>query len=169
MNDNQLPLTDLNAVREGCNCPLIDPAAWDKCSIRFHNKLFVRVATAHVLHIPLSMGSVFRRTYAAIKAGDALPADFVVLTDDASLWRGVHYFAVTKEVVGLEHVRMSGNFVTRVFDGPYRDAYIWVREMREDIALMGHRMGRLFFYYTTCPNCAEARGSNYVVAFGEVL
>lgn len=166
---NELPLTDLASVLPGCNCPVIDPAAWDKKAFNFHDKLFVQVRTANIVHVPLNMGSVFRRTYAAIKVADALPSDFAILSDDHSLWRGTHYFAVTKDVPGLTHVRLTGNFVTRVFDGPYRDAYIWVREMREDIALMGHRSGRLFFYYTTCPTCAETRGTNYVVAFGEVL
>jgi hypothetical protein len=169
MDTNQLPVTDFSTLEPGCCCPPFDPKAWDKLSLTFDNKFFVRVKTRSLLHIPLNMSPVFARTWATIKAAGAEDVRFAVLTDDSSLWRGWHYFPVTKDVPGIENVRLSGRFVTRVFEGPYRDAYVWVREMREDIALTGHRMGRLFFFYTTCPKCAARRAHNYVVGIGETL
>ena len=169
METNLLPRTDLNRLEDGCCCPPFDPKAWHLLDLHFQDKLFVRARTRSLFHIPLNMSAVFFHTWAAIKAADAADSRFAILTDDQSLWHGEHYFAVTKDVPGLETVRLSGDFITRVFEGPYRDAYVWVREMTEDIADMGRRMGRLYFYYATCPKCAEKRGQNYVVGIGEVL
>jgi hypothetical protein len=169
LNTNFLPYTNLDLLEPGCCCPAFDPKAWDQLDLHFRDKLFVHFRTRSLFHIPLNMSAAFFDTWEAIKAAGAEDGQFAILSNDESKWRGEHYFAVTKEVPGLHNVRLTGDFVTRVFEGPYRDAYIWVNEMREDIALMGHRMGRLFFYYTTCPKCAERRGKNYVVGVGEVV
>ena len=169
MDTNFLPFTDLNPIAPACRCLPFDPAKWDRLHLHFRDKLFVHAQTRCVLHIPLNMGAVFDETWAAISAADAIDPGFVILSDDQSLWRGHHYFAVRHEVPGLEAVRLSGDFVTRVFEGPYRHAYIWVREMQADIEEAGGKMGRLFFYYTSCPKCAERLGHNYVVGIGEVI
>ena len=169
MNTDPIPLIDLDLVEPGCNCPRFDPARWDKLRLRFEDKLFVHARTRSILHIPLNMSAVFSYTAERIKAAGADDRRCIILTDDQSSWHSDHFFAVTKEVPELEHVRISGDFITRVFEGPYRDAYIWVGEMRHDIEERGRTMGWLFFYYVTCPKCAERRGQNYVVAVGEVV
>jgi hypothetical protein len=169
MDVNRLPVTDLTKLEINCCCPRFDPDAWDKLDLHFKDKRFVRAKTRSLFHVPLNMASVFARTWSAVKAVGADDDEFVILSDDSSMWRGEHFFSVTKEVPGLDNVRLTGDYVSRVFEGPYRDAYIWVNEMREDIAQMGRKMGRLFFYYTTCPNCAEKRGKNYVVGVAQVV
>jgi hypothetical protein len=169
MEPNRLPVTDFTKLEPGCCCPAFDPTPWDNLDLHFRDRRFVRATTHSVMHIPLDMGPVFGRTWEAIKAAGAADPEFIILSNDSSAWRGEHFFTVTKDVPGLENVTLTGDFVTRVFEGPYRDAYVWVGEMRSDIEDMGRKMGRLFFYYTTCPKCAEKRGKNYVVGIGEVL
>ena len=51
-----------------------------------------------------------------------------MLSTDPSPWRGEHYFSVSKEVPNADNVTLSGLFLTKVFEGPYRDAGKWVRE-----------------------------------------
>lgn len=169
MGGNNIPCTDFNKLEPGYCCPAFDPAAWDKLELHFKDKQFVHATTRSLFHIPLNIAKVFARTWGAVAAAGAGDPEFIVLSNDCSPWRGQHYFAVTKEVPGLDNVTLTGNFITRVFEGRYRDARLWVNEMREDIALMGRTMGRLFFYYTSCPKCAEKRGKNYVVGVGEVI
>jgi hypothetical protein len=90
------------------------------------------------------------------------------LSTDTSAWHGEHYFSVTKEVPGADNVRLSGTFLAKVFEGPYRDAGKWVREMRDYVTSQGRQMRKLYFFYTTCPKCIKRYGKNYVVAFAEV-
>jgi hypothetical protein len=166
---NSLPYTDRATLGPDHCCAPFDPAKWDRLELQFRDKRFVRVKTAALLHIPLNMSKVFVATRAAIAAAEAEDSAFIILTDDESLWCGVHYFAVSEEVPGLDNVTLSGRFVTRVFEGPYRDAYVWVREMKADFDDAGCTMGRLFFFYATCPRCAERLGKNYTVAVAEVV
>ena len=63
---------------------------------------------------------------------------------------------------------LSGTFLTRVYDGPYRNAPKWVEEMKRWVASKGRKADKLYFAYTTCPGCAKAYGHNYVVLFARV-
>lgn len=69
MEINTLPKYDMTDNPTGC-CPRFDPDNWDGQDLHFQDKLFVRTRTRSLAHIPLNMGSVFKRTFKAIeKAG----------------------------------------------------------------------------------------------------
>lgn len=165
---NELPRTDRNDLEPGCCCPGFDPAKWDRLDLHFRDKPFVHARSRSLFHIPLNMSPVFDRTWNAIKQAGAEGVEQAVFTDDQSAWHADHYFCVDKHVPGADNVMLTGDFITRVFEGPYRDAPIWVGEMREAVTELGFVMGRLYFYYTSCPHCAEKRGKNYVVAIAEL-
>lgn len=168
METNEVPRQDMSTSETGC-CPRFDPEPWDDQVVHFEDKLFAKGTTVQFLHMPLNMGPMMTRVWEKIRAAGADPGDqFLVLGCDPSPWRGEHYFAVTKEVPGLENVRLSGDFLTKVFEGPFRQAGNWARQMGEFAAAKGRPMQRLFFYYTTCPKCAKRYGKNYVVGFAQV-
>jgi hypothetical protein len=121
------------------------------------------------MHIPLNMGLMMKKTWRKIHEAEAAPTDeYLVLSTDPSPWRGEHYFAVRKEVPNAEMVRLTGHYLTRVFEGPYRDAGKWAQEMQRFVSSKGKQLRRLYLFYTTCPKCAKHFGKNYVVAFAEV-
>jgi hypothetical protein len=168
MAQSTLPKFNMDNSETGC-CPRFDAEPWRNQEITFKDRLFVRAKTVNFLHIPLNIGSVFTRTMAKIQAAGAGTSDeYLILSTDTSAWRGEHYFAVTKEVPGADNVRLSGNFLTKVFAGPFRDAPKWVRETQDYVTAQGQQMRKLYFFYTTCPKCAQHYGKNYVVAFAEV-
>ena len=115
------------------------------------------------------MGSVYPKTFADIKSAEAHSDDnFVVLSYDPSPWTGEHYFSVTKEVAGHEMVEITGTFLTKVFEGPYKNAPKWEKEMEEIIKNKGKQVKKTYFFYTTCPKCAKFYGKNYMVAVSEL-
>ncbi len=121
------------------------------------------------MHIPLNLGSVITKTWEQIKnEGVDDSKEFAILSYDPSPWKGEHYFTVTKEVSGAENVTLSGTFLTKVFEGPYKDAKSWVGEMEEYIKSKGRTLKKLYFYYTTYPKCVKYYGKNYTVAFAQV-
>jgi hypothetical protein len=75
---------------------------------------------------------------------------------------------VSDDVPGEEMVELSGDFVTKVFEGPYHEAEQWHEEMERLVRARGKAPGRVFFFYTTCPKCAAAYGKNYVVGVAEI-
>lgn len=164
MNVNQFPRYDTSDNPTGC-CPRFDPAGWDRQELHLREKLFVKATTRSLMHFPLNMGRVFSRTFTAIDKAGARPAvSAIVLSRDPSPWRGEHLFAVEKAVPGEEMARLSGEFVTKVFEGPYRDMPKWCRETEAYVASLGKHSGTIRYFYTTCPKCARQYGKNYVVA-----
>jgi hypothetical protein len=91
-----------------------------------------------------------------------------MLTDEKSLWGSDIYIDVTKDVPGAEMATISGTFLTKVFEGPYKDIGKWLKEMQEFVKSRGKETKKLYFSYTTCPKCAKAYGKNYVVLFAQV-
>jgi hypothetical protein len=91
-----------------------------------------------------------------------------MLSDETSRWGSDLYIDVTRPVPGLDMATMSGTFLTKVYDGPFRDAGKWAEDMRRYVAAKGRRLEKLYFAYTTCPSCAKAYGHNYVVLFARV-
>ena len=163
LQDNELPKYDLNDNPTGC-CPRFDPTGWDDREIHFRNKRFVEATTRSVMHVPLNMGRVFKNTFEAIEGVDALDKDdCIVLSRELSPWKAEHFFAVTKDVPGQKMVHLSGDYHTKVFEGPFSDARKWCEELRKLGSREGHEPGELFFFYTTCPKCAKHYGKNYVV------
>lgn len=151
----------------GC-CPRFDPAPWDGKEVTFDNRLFVKDRVRSFLHIPLNFGKVMVRNMERIQAAHALAETPLMLSDENSLWGSDIYIAVSQDVPGAEMVRLSGTFLTRVFEGPYKNVRTWITEMKGYVADRKKTMQKLYFFYTTCPKCAEHYGKNYVVLLAQI-
>lgn len=156
-----------NQWETGC-CPRFNPEPWQEKEVTWQDRLFLKDSVRTFLHIPLNFGKVMLKNMKRIEEANALAPQPLMLTDDKSLWRTDIYIAVGKEVPGAEMVRMSGTFLTRVFEGPFKDAGKWMREMRAYVQAQGKASGKLYLSYTTCPSCAKAYGKNYVIALARV-
>jgi hypothetical protein len=150
----------------GC-CPPFDPQTWDGREVVWRDKLFVKEHAHAVLHVPIDMGRVITRAKEKIDAAGASPEQPLMLSDD-HLFGTDLYIEVTHAVPGLQNVTLSGTYMTKVFDGPFKDAPKWVETMQWVVSMAGRSLRRMYFGYTTCPACAAAYGHNYVVLFAEV-
>jgi hypothetical protein len=168
MKTNKLPSYDASDNPTEC-CPRFNPEGWNGQDLHFADKLFVRAQTRSLFHIPINMGRVFKRVSSAIQAAGAQSdTQYIVLSHDLSPWSSEHYFAVAKDVPGEETCRLSGDFVTKVFEGPYGNAPKWERELENSVKARGQRLEKVYFFYTTCPRCAKHYGKNYVVGVAQV-
>jgi Bacterial hydrolase len=165
---DSVPFYDMSDNETGC-CPRFNAKGWDGLELHFDNKLFVHARTHAVFHVPIDMGKVFPRVQAHLEAANAFdPDNFFILSKDLGAWTSEHFFTASRDVAGEEMVRLSGDYVTKVFDGPYADAKQWYDEMKAISAARGKPDGEVYFYYTTCPKCAKHYGHNYIVGFAEV-
>jgi hypothetical protein len=151
----------------GC-CPPFDPARWDEKKIVWDNKQFIKDHIFSFLHIPLTLnGTVAKNGKKIIKAHADIP-EYLMLVDEKSKWGADIYIEISKNVPKAKNVTMSGTFLTKVFDGPYKDIGIWANEMNSYVKSKEKTLEKLFYFYTTCPKCAKAYGKNYVVLFAKV-
>ena len=168
MQINALPPYDSSINTTGC-CPRFNPVGWDGQHLRFRDKPFLRATTRCLMHVPVNMGQVFSRVQSRIEAARAQDADdVIVLSRSLSLGQDEHLFSVTRPVPGEEMTTLSGDFLTKVFEGPYSRTGQWAKEMQALGSGGGNPAGRVWFFYTTCPKCARAYGKNYVVGVVEV-
>ena len=168
METNTLPAYDMTDNPTGC-CPRFKPDGWDAQDLHFQEKLFVRAKTKSVAHMPINMGAVFRKTFKAIEEADARSdEDFIVMSRDKSAWSAEHLFSVQHDVPGQEMVRLNGDFLTAVFEGPYKELPRWHEQAVRGAKARGKEPGDVYFFYTTCPKCAKTYGKNYVVAVTQV-
>ncbi len=166
--ENELPKMDIDNSETGC-CPRFNPEPWDEKEFVFNQKLFAKAKTINFFHMPLNIAPVIVKTWKKIEeAGADSKESFLMLSYDLSPWSGEHYFSVEKEVPELEMVRLSGTFLSKVFEGPFKDAKKWLKEMDKYVESKGEKVKKLYFFYTTCPKCAKYFGKNYVVAFAQI-
>jgi hypothetical protein len=159
-------------AQEAQCCPKFNPEPWEGKEVIWEDKLFVRDTVPQLFHIPLpgAFGKAVSRMWKKIEDAGARPEneDFLMLTSETSRWKGELYINVTEEVSGAENVRLSGTYITRVFDGAYNDVPKWIKEMESYVSKKGKSVKNYYFYYTTCPKCAKKYGHNYTVVFAGV-
>ncbi|KIM10929.1 MAG: hypothetical protein KU37_07375 [Sulfuricurvum sp. PC08-66] len=168
MQTNQLPHYDRSVNTTGC-CPKFNPEGWDGQTLHFENKPFVKAKAWSLMYMPLTLGSMMSRVQGRIEAQDVLDEDdYIVLSSDPSPFRSEHLFAVKAPIEGEENVRISGDYLTKVFEGDYTQMGKWYKAMDEYAKTQGKKVMKQHFFYTTCPKCAKAYGQNYVVGVAQV-
>jgi len=151
----------------GC-CEPFDPAPWEDKEITWKDEIFLKDHVTCFLHIPLNMGSKVVKNMNLIELASAKESHQLMLCDENSLWGCDIYIDVAKEVPGARMAKLSGTFLTKVFEGPYKNAGKWAEEMKKYVAGKGKKLKKLYFSYTTCPKCAKAYGKNYVILFARI-
>lgn len=161
----------MNNSQNEC-CSKFDPKLWDEKTHQWKDKLFIKDTIPQLFHMPFPpmIGRMIQRQWKKAQDAGAAPdiKDFLWLAYDPSPWKSEHYIHVTKEVPNAENVKLSGRFISKVFDGPYNSVPKWAKEMDAYLAEKGEKLMKYYFYFTTCPKCAKKYGHNYVVAFAQV-
>lgn len=156
-----------NISSTGC-CERFEPGPWQEKEITWKDKIFVKDHVTSFLHIPLNFGQKVVKNMKLIERANAKPERQLILADENSLWGADIYINVSKEVPGAKMSKISGTFLTKVFEGPYQNAGKWAKEMQEYVKSKGKELKKLYFSYTTCPKCAKAYGKNYAVLFAKI-
>lgn len=145
-----------------------DPEPWDGKEVILKDKLFLKDRVLSIFHIPLNFGSVMKKNVEKIMAADAVVDEPLMLSDENSLWGSDIYIAVSKDVPDSKMVRISGTYLSKVFEGSYKNMGQWIKDMKAFVASKDKTMKKVYFFYTTCPSCAKVYGKNYVVILAEI-
>ena len=151
----------------GC-CEPFNSEPWQDKEITWKDKVFVKDHVASFLHIPLNFGQKVVKNIALIEKAQAKAPHQLMLTDENSLWGADIYIDVSKDVPEAQMAKISGTFLTKVFEGHYQSAGKRAKEMAEFVKSKNKELKKMYFSYTTCPKCAKAYGKNYVVIFAQI-
>lgn len=151
----------------GC-CEPFNPEPWEDKETTWKDKIFVKDHVNSFLHIPLDMGKKIVKNLKLIEQANAKAPHQLMLTDEKSLWGADIYIDVSQDVPGAQMTTLSGTFLTKVFEGPYKNAGKWAKEMEAIVKSKEKELKKIYFSYTTCPKCAKVYGKNYVVLFAQI-
>ena len=143
-------------------CPRFDPTGWDDTVLEWTDKRFIKSRVFTLFYMPVNFGQVMRRLDNKIGAGGGKIPDNLCLSDHTSKWNMDVYVAVDKQIPGLNNVTLSGNFFSKIYEGPYQDTEKWWQDFTGVLKSKALEMKRSFMWYTTCPKCARKYGKNYV-------
>ena len=150
----------------GC-CQRFNPKPWQDRQIKWKGKLFLRDRVINLFYIPLNMDKVMARDMEKIKAAGALPKEQLMLCDDGMFGSDI-FIAVSRKVPGARMEKISGTFLSTVFEGSYSQVGKWIKDAQKHAESKKRKIKKLLFFYTTCTACAKAYGKNYVVILAKV-
>jgi len=154
-------------MNEEC-CPKFDPKPWDGKMFEWKNKMFIRDKVFTVFHMPMNFGSVMRRLNERVEKANAKMPDWLCLSDHTSKWNMDVYLAVDKKIPDAENVTLTGKFLSKVYEGPYKDTGRWCKDFEAYAKGKNLRINKWYMWYTTCPKCAKKYGKNYVAIIAQV-
>ena len=97
-------------------CPVFEVEKWDKKTIRWENKLFLKESLSTFFHIPFPpmIGKKVMKMHSlAQKAGATIEdkSEALILFRDPSAFKSEIYYSVSKEVNGANNTTITGSFV----------------------------------------------------------
>lgn len=149
-------------------CPEFNPDLWNGKVFEWKDKNFIKDSVFTIFYMPLNYGGVMRKLDKMVRQGNAEITDWMSLSDHTSKWNMNLFLAVNKEISGAENVKISGRFVSKVYEGPYSDTGKWHKNFEAWCKTEGHKTGKMYMWYTTCPKCAKKYGKNYTVILAEI-
>jgi hypothetical protein len=149
-------------------CPKFDPAPWDDKMFRWDNKKFVKDKVLTLFYMPLNFGTAMRRLTRKAERAGAKFLDGLCLSDHTSKWNMDIYLAVDKDVEGAANAALTGQYLSKVYEGDFKETGRWCKDFSGFAEQKGLTIKKLFMWYTTCPKCAKKYGKNYAAIIAEV-
>ena len=154
-------------------CPEFDPKRWDEKTHHWDSKHFIKESIPLLFHIPFPpmIGKKIARMWKMAEESKTAPPkkeDVLVLFTDPHPFRSELYLSVTGSVPNANNIKISGTFISKVFDGPYNAIPKYVKQIEGYLANRGEKAKKYYVHYAYCPKCAEKQGHNYIILFAEI-
>ena len=149
-------------------CSKFDPKKWDRKKVTWKGKLFIKDKAFSFFHKPLNFSGIIEKNIKKLKDANAMPAETMILSDEAALFHTNVYIAAKKAIPKVHDVKVTGTFLTRVFEGENKNIKQWTKEMEEYVKLEKQELKHIYFYHATCSEYYKKTGKNYVVIFAEI-
>jgi len=148
-------------------CPQFEPAPWDGKVLAWKDKKFIKSKVFTLFYMPMNFGGVRKKLDEKIRKGNGTIPDALCLSDHTSKWSLDLYCAVDKDIPDAENVTISGEFFSKVYEGPFKDTGKWCKDFEALVKSRNLSISKWYMWYTTCPKCAKKYGKNYVVIVGK--
>ena len=154
-------------------CPKFNPERWDEKTFNWKEKHFIKESIPQLFHIPFPpmIGKKVTKMWKMAEESKTAPPkkeDVLLLFYDPHAFKSELYLSVTGSVPNANNVKISGTFISKIFDGPYNAIPKYVKQMDEYLVNKGKKAKKYYVHYAYCPKCAKKYGHNYMILFAEV-
>lgn len=154
-------------------CPQFDTVKWDAKTHHWENKPFICESIPQLFHIPFPpmIGWKITKMWKMAEEAKKVLAnkeDVLILFYDPHAFKSEIYLTVSDDVPGANNVKISGEFISKVFDGPYNDVPKFIKEMDQYLNQQNKTAKKYYIHYAYCPKCAQKYGHNYAVLFVQI-
>jgi len=149
-------------------CPRFNPDPWDEKIFKWENKKFIKDNVFTLFYVPMNFGKVITRLMNIVQKAGADNPEGLCLSDHTSKSKMEILFAVDNEIPGAENITLSGQFISKVYEGDFKDTSIWCKDFESYVKRNNLNISKMYMWYTTCPKCAKKYGKNYVVIIANV-
>lgn len=149
-------------------CPQFNPEPWQEKEFTWENKKFIKDHVFTFFFMPVNFAKIIVRMNKKVEQAGARSPDWMCLSDHTSKWNMDLYLAVDKEIPEAENVTLGGRFLSKVYEGDFKDTGKWCEDFKNYARGKNLEIKKWYMWYTTCPKCAKKYGKNYVVIIGQV-
>lgn len=162
----------MNPIDQEC-CPKFKPERWDGKIFIWDDKQFIKESIPTIFHIPFpkAIGKKVTKMMALAEKWDSLSddkLDDLLLFNDPTAFKSDMYLSVTENVPSADNVKLSGTFMSKVYDGRYSQVPKFMKQMNEYLRAQDKKADDYFIHYAYCPECSKEFGHNYMVLFAEL-
>jgi hypothetical protein len=150
------------------NCIEFKPDAWNEKEISWKGKFFVKEKVPTFFGKMMSHEKILEKTNQKIEAAKAKSKVPFVLLDKGSMFSSNMYIEVAKPVQGLNDVKLTANFLSKVFEGKSKSINIWIKDMEKFVKTKGKTTKKNYFFIPYTKKCAKKFGKNYTVILAEI-
>ncbi len=158
---------------ENSCCPHFSTEKWSEKEFNWDKKKFIKARVPTFFHIPLvpMLGNRITKLMQLAESSKKLDEnreDILLLFTDPNAFMSNLYLSVTGDIPEAKNTTLSGTFVTKVFDGPYKKIPKFMKQMDHFLKGLNEEAKRYFVHYAYCPKCAKKAGHNYMILFAEL-
>jgi hypothetical protein len=154
-------------------CPKFNQDKWDEKTFKWKHKQFIKESVPTFFHIPLPpmIGKKITKMMKMAEGSKKLESnkeDILLLFTDPSAFRSDIYLSVTDKVPNANNTDISGTFMSKVFDGAYKEVPKFLKQMDAYLNKQHKKAKNYYVHYAYCPKCAKEAGHNYMVLFAGI-
>ena len=145
-----------------CSCPDIRDEEWDVKEHNWSGKKFYAVGLPMIYHVPVNIGSKYRQLKSEIeRKGYQLTGPFHFLQKDG-VFRGMVIAEIKNP--GKPDPKVTTFGTTKVWSKVYYGSWRYLRDAVKELKEQtGKQFKSVYFWYVTCPECAEEKGYKTVI------
>ncbi len=162
-------MEEVRGMTEEKCCPRLKKEDWDKKEVEWKEKPFYKTKYHSLFHIPINFGAVVGKAMEEITSRGLDEEPAMTFSKEESIFSSTLLIALKRDAKDLETERLSGKYISMIFENGYRQTPKWIREVEKYIEGQGKVAKDFLFWYVTCPRCARKYGKTQTVILAKVV